>query len=128
MELAHNFDQKNWFDFFTERSFLEDLLGWHISLTDWYFIPSFDIEPANLLQWKFNSLVVFFFKKKYEWRIVGRTYNEILTEASVESRTFFENWCKRTIRMTLNLLIVKRNKLFEKNFNCKKIWKEKLVN
>ena len=46
--------------------FLEDLLEEHISLTDWYFVPSFDIEPVNLRQWKFDSLVVFLSKKKHE--------------------------------------------------------------
>ena len=40
-----------------ERSYLEDLLEEYISPDDWCFVPSFDIEPANLRQWKFDSLV-----------------------------------------------------------------------
>ena len=47
-------------------SYLEDFLEEHISLDDWYFVPSFDIEPANLRQWKFDSFVVFLVKKKHE--------------------------------------------------------------
>ena len=41
VELVYNFDQKNWFDFFTERSFVEDLLEEHISSNEWHFVPSF---------------------------------------------------------------------------------------
>ena len=48
------------------RSYLEDLLEEHISPADWYFVPSFDIEPANLRQWKFDSLVAFLLKKKHD--------------------------------------------------------------
>ena len=64
VELVYNFDQKNWFDFFTERSFVEDLLEELISSNEWYFVPSFNIEPANLSHWKFDLLVVFVFLKK----------------------------------------------------------------
>ena len=48
IEIVLNFDQKDWPDFVDERSYLEDLLEEHISPDDWYFVPSFDIEPANL--------------------------------------------------------------------------------
>ena len=61
-----NFDQNDWPYFVDARSYLEDLLEEHISPTDWYFVPSFHIEPANLRQWKFDSLVVFLLKKKHE--------------------------------------------------------------
>ena len=66
IEIVFNFDQKHWFDFLTVRSSLEDFLEEHISSIDWYFVPSFDIEPANLWQWKFDSLVVILLKKKHE--------------------------------------------------------------
>ena len=64
IEINLNFDQKDWPDFVDKCSYLEDLLEEHISPDDWYFVPSFDIEPANLRQWKFDSLVVFLLKKK----------------------------------------------------------------
>ena len=66
IEIVLNFDQKYWPDFVDERSYLEDLLEEHISPDDLNFVPSFDIEPANLQQWKFDSLVVFLLKKKQE--------------------------------------------------------------
>ena len=49
VELVYNFDQKNWFDLFAELQFLEDLLEQHITPTEWYFVPSFDIKPADIL-------------------------------------------------------------------------------
>ena len=66
IEMVLNFDQKDWPDFVDQCSYLEDLLVEHISPDDSYFVPSFDIEPANLWQWKFHSLVVFLLKKKHE--------------------------------------------------------------
>ena len=66
IEMVLNFDQKDWPDFVDQCSYLEDLLEEHISPDDSYFVPSFDIEPANLQQWKFHSLVVFLLKKKHE--------------------------------------------------------------
>ena len=66
IKIVLNFDKKHWLDFADVRSSLEDLLEEYISPTDWYFVPSFDIEPANLWQWKFDSLVVFLLKKKHE--------------------------------------------------------------
>ena len=65
IEIVLNFDQKDWFDFADECSVLADLLEDRISTDDWYFVPSFDIEPANLRQWKFDSLIVLLLKKKY---------------------------------------------------------------
>ena len=58
IEVVLNFDQKNWPDFVGERSYLEDLLEEHFSPDDWYFVSSSDTEPANLQQWKFDSLAV----------------------------------------------------------------------
>ena len=66
IEIVSNFDQKDWLDFEDVRSSIEDLLEEHIWPTDWYFVPSFDIEPANLRQWKLDSFVVFLVKKKHE--------------------------------------------------------------
>ena len=66
IEIVLNFDQKDWPDFVDERSYLEDLLEEHISPDDWTSISSSDIEPGNLQQWKFDSLVVFLLKKKQE--------------------------------------------------------------
>ena len=66
IEIVLNFDQKDCPDFVDARSYLEDLLEEHISPADWYFVPSFDIEPANLRQWKFDSLVAFLLKKKHD--------------------------------------------------------------
>ena len=66
IEIVLNFDKKDWPDFVDEQSYLEDLLEEHISPDNWYFVPSFDIQPANLCQWKFDSLVVFLLKKKHE--------------------------------------------------------------
>ena len=65
IEIVLNFDQKDWLDFADECSVLEDLLEDRISTDDWYFVPSFDTEPANLRQWKFDSLIVLLLKKKY---------------------------------------------------------------
>ena len=50
IEIVLNFDKKDWPDFVDEHSYLEDLLEEHISPDDWYFVPPFDIEPANLYQ------------------------------------------------------------------------------
>ena len=50
IEVVLNFGQKDWPDFMDERSYLEDLLQEHISPDDWYFVPSFDNEPAKLQQ------------------------------------------------------------------------------
>ena len=69
IEIVFNFDQTHWFDFLTVRSSPEDFLEEHISSTDCYFVPSFDIEPANLWQWKFDSLVEILLKKKHEYRL-----------------------------------------------------------
>ena len=66
IEIVLNIDQKDWPNFVDACSYLEDFLEEHISLDDWYFVPSFDIEPANLRQWKSDSLVVFLLKKKHE--------------------------------------------------------------
>ena len=73
VELVYNFDQKNWFDFFTERSFVEDLFEERNFLNEWYFVPSFTIEPANLSHWKFDSLVVFVYFKKTWIMNCGKT-------------------------------------------------------
>ena len=64
IKIVLNFDKKDSLDFVDLRSSLEDLLEEHISPSDWYFLPSFDIEAANLWQWKFDSLAVFLNKKE----------------------------------------------------------------
>ena len=35
----------------------------HISPADCYFVPSYDINPATSVQWKFDSVIVFLIKK-----------------------------------------------------------------
>ena len=59
IEIVLNFDKKDWPHFVDEKSYLEDLL-------EDIFLQIIGIQPANLCQWKFDSLVVFLLKKKHE--------------------------------------------------------------
>lgn len=52
-----NFAEKKWFHFLTERSNIEEILQEHISSTNWYLVLSYNLKPADLKQWKIDSLV-----------------------------------------------------------------------
>ena len=50
---------------------MEGLLEEHISSNEWYFVPTFNMKPANFSHWKFDSLVVFVFKKSMNDKLWG---------------------------------------------------------
>ena len=58
-----NFDEENWLGFLSERSFIEEMLKDNILPNKWYFVASYNIEPAATGCWKFDYLLVFVLKE-----------------------------------------------------------------
>ena len=64
VETVLNFDEENWLGFLSERSFIEETLKDKILPNKWYFVASYNIEPAVIRCWKFDYLLVFVLKRK----------------------------------------------------------------